>query len=97
MTSLDSLKASVKVPWSCPRLAIKLIGNLERRRNKEGRRQAYRGVGDFGAVCNKRAVGKKEGRGQARRAVGHLRAASNERAAGNERGARNKRGVWATT
>ena len=63
---------------------------------KEGRRQAYRGVGDFGAAGNKRAagkkegrgqvrraVGKKEGRGQARRAVGHLRPASNERAAIN--------------
>ena len=96
VTSLDSLKASVKVPWSRPRLAIKLIGNLERRRNKEGRRQAYRGVGDFGAVGNKRAAGKKEGRGpvrrpvgkkegrvQAYRAVGHLRPASNERAAIN--------------
>ena len=63
---------------------------------KEGRRQAYRGVGDFGAAGNKRAagkkegrgqvrraVGKKEGRGQARRAVGHLRPASNERGAIN--------------
>lgn len=62
VTSLDSLKASVKVPWSCPRLAIKLIGNLERVGKKEGRRQAYRGVGDFGAAVNKRAVGKGEGR-----------------------------------
>ena len=66
------------------------------REQEEGRWQAYRGVGDFGAVGNKRAVGKKEGRGpvrravgkkegrgQARWAVGHLRPASNERAAIN--------------
>ena len=50
VTSLDSLKASVKVPWSCPRLAIKLIGNLERRRNKE--REAARAIARQHGDCN---------------------------------------------
>ena len=72
---------------------------------KEGRRQAYRGVGDFGAAGNKRAAGKKEGRGpvrravgkkegraQARRAVGHLRPAGNKRAVGKKEGREEQEG-----
>ena len=71
---------------------------------KEGRRQAYRGVGDFGAAGNKRAAGKKEGRGPVRRPVSKkegrwqaYRGVGDFWAVGNKKGRKQERGPWART